>query len=173
MAAIITKLVFLNRIQYRSNDVHATFTIWPIIIITQIIQGLQILSTCCLNLPPLLEGLQSGFMHADDIRRRGQSVSDTFGYNTSKNSRANDRKVRASGGNRVQRAAEFPQIPHISNTSHSVTIKGGKDEDDWDAGSQNSHSQIIKRTQTFAVGHGPLENASSIRCDEENSITAL
>lgn len=47
------------------------FDMWPVIICTQVIQCLSIMSACILHLRPFLEALTSGFINGDDLRRRG------------------------------------------------------------------------------------------------------
>ena len=146
---------------------------WPVIILTQIIQGLEIFSTCCLNLPPFLEGMQSGFMHADDLRRRGQSVNDTYGYGSKKDGSSNTPNNSSGGRVKAHTVAQLSHIPHISSNHHKVSIKGGKDAVRSDSGSQHSQSQIIKETRTFAIDHGPADSVPSNRSDEESLYTAL
>lgn len=167
MAAIVCKLVFWNRLQSTSNPIDVVLNVWTVIITTQIIQGLEIFSTCCLNLPPFLEGTRSGFMHADDLRRRGQSYADIFGYVTQKVSNGDNGNHSMTAGGRGQGIPQLPRIPHISGTHHKVYIKGGKGDVGWDAGSQHSQSQIIKQTRSFTVNHGRLDAPLASRSDEE------
>ena len=122
----------------------------------QIVQGLEIVATCCLNLPPFLLSLQSGFMHGDDLRRRGQAVTDSYGYSISGDTGGDGSRSQrhtGAGGKRAQRVPRIPPIPHITSNGHKVSIKGGKDATNSDAESQDSRRQIIKQTRTFAVDH--------------------
>ena len=156
MVAIIIKIVYWNKWRSRRRDADETLSIWTVIILMQIVQGLEIVATCCLNLPPFLLSLQSGFMHADDLRRRGLSVTDTYDYSLGRDTKGDvSRSQRSTGasGNRVQRVSRIPQIPHISSNNHKVSIIGGKDTVNNDAGSQDSRSQIIKQTRSFAIDH--------------------
>ncbi|KAL8823380.1 MAG: hypothetical protein Q9191_005908 [Dirinaria sp. TL-2023a] len=68
VAATICKLVFWRKTWGGSDPV---FDTWSVIICTQIIQCLSITSACILYLKPFLEALTSGFIHGDDLRRRG------------------------------------------------------------------------------------------------------
>lgn len=158
MVAIISKLVFWNRSPTRKHS-DITLNIWPVILCTQMIQGLEIFATCCLNLPPFLEGLQTGFMHADDFRRRGQSINDSYGLSTSSTTKTQPTTV--SG--RIK-------IPHLSRTGHKVSVKAGSGDPRWDAGSQHSQSQIIQETRTFAVESSTAAAASR---SESQSIGGL
>ena len=158
MAAIISKLVFWNRSPARSNS-DITLDIWPVILCTQMIESLEIFATCCLNLPPLLEGLQTGFMHADDFRRRGQSINESYGLHTSSTTKT---QPTADSGRM--------RIPHISRTGHKVSVKAGLAIPMWDAGSQHSQSQIIQETRTFAVESSTSAAASR---SESQSIGGL
>ena len=154
VAAIIIKLVYWNKWLSHGRITDETLSIWTVIILTQIVQGLEIVATCCLNLPPFLLSLQSGFMHADDLRRRGLSVTDTYGHRLGRDTKADgsrSQKSTGAGGNRVQRVPRIPPIPHITNNGHKVSIKGGKDAANSDAESQDSQRQMIKQTATFAV----------------------
>ena len=154
VVAIIIKLVYWNRWRAHGRTSDETLGIWTVILLMQIVQGLEIVATCCLNLPPFLLSLQSGFMHADDLRRRGQSVTDTYGYNLGGDSNGDwsrSQKSTGKGGKRAQRVPRIPQIPHISSNGHKVSVKGGKVAANSDAESQGSQRQIIKQTRTFAI----------------------
>ena len=158
MAAIISKLVFWNRSPARRNS-DVTLDIWPVILCTQMIQSLETFATCCLNLPPLFEGLQIGFMHADDFRRRGQSINTSYGLRTSSATKTQPTTV--SGR---------MKIPHISRTGHKVSVRAGSADPRWDAGSQHSQSQIIQETRTFGVASSTAATAGR---SESQSIEGI
>ncbi|KAL8712672.1 MAG: hypothetical protein Q9220_003204 [cf. Caloplaca sp. 1 TL-2023] len=173
MSAIIAKLVYWNRMQIQRNidgSPSSTLSVWPVVITTQIIQGLEVFATCCLNLPPFLRSLQSGFMHADDLRRRGQAVTDLYGFELESTYKDDTPKTQDSDGlqDRQSREAvgasgipQIPPIPHISSNNHNVSICGGQGENAWDAGSQSSQSHIIKQTRTYAVDHHLADSAAT------------
>ena len=100
---------------------------------------------CFLYLKPFLESVESGFMRADDIRRRG--TDDYYGHTT--------------GGSSTMRSA-FSIRKHINTGSQSIglvaisslyntTTVTANEPPDMDAESQDSRAQIIKETRTFAV----------------------
>ena len=118
---------------------------WTVILCTQIVQCLSITSACFLYLKPFLESVESGFMRADDIRRRG--TDDYYGHTT--------------GGSSTTRSA-FSIRKHINTGSqsiglvamsnpHNTTTVTANEPRDMDAESQHSRAQIIKETRTFAV----------------------
>lgn len=74
IAAVICQIIYRNRIK-SSGDL--TFEIWPVILCTQIVQCLSILTTCLVYLRPFLDSLETGFIQVGDLRRR---QAPGFGY---------------------------------------------------------------------------------------------
>ena len=179
MAAMVIKLIYWNRIQSRhTENTDETLNMWPVVLSTEIVQGLEIFSTCCLNLRPFLEGLQTGFMHADDFRRRGQSVKPTHTdrvLNSFKSKTANGKTSKSYNSISVDECGRHGMtfVPHTCGDGHRVSIKGGKRNNrEWDTNSQHSRSQIIKETRTFAVDRDSLAVAPSSRSDVASTTTA-
>lgn len=114
-----------------------TLDTWPATICTQIIQCLSISCSCCLYLKPFLDSVESGLIRSDDMRRRGSDYT--------------------PGG-------ASTKMKPLSKPCYAANIEGGPagTRDDWE--SQNSRTQIIKETRTFAVETFPnLPNTSPFR----------
>ncbi|CAD6583794.1 MAG: hypothetical protein ASARMPRED_001505 [Alectoria sarmentosa] len=67
IAAIIPQITYLDRTSHTPDPTHST---WPVIICTQIIQCLSIVTACVVYLKPFLDSIQTGFIQVDDLRRR-------------------------------------------------------------------------------------------------------
>ena len=142
IAASICKLVFWDKAQDLQQSGHDP---WTVILCTQVIQCVSIISTCFLYLKPFLDSVESGFIRSDDIRRRG--TDDYYGH--------------ATGGSSAIRSA-FSTKKHDRNGSQSiglVNLPSGhhtatvttEANPDLDTESQHSRAHIIKETRTFAV----------------------
>ena len=142
IAASACKLVFWGEAQNLQKPARDP---WTVILCTQIVQCLSLTSACFLYLKPFLESVESGFMRADDIRRRG----------------TDDYYMHTSGGSSTMRSA-FSIRKHTNTGSqsiglgampspHNTTTITANESADMDAESQHSRAQIIKETRTFAV----------------------
>ena len=117
---------------------------WIVILCTQIVQCLSIISACFLYLKPFLESVESGFIRSDDIRRRGTNefYGHTGGSSTTR-SAFSTRKHARTGSQSIGLVGV--SVPH-----HTTTVTANNNPD-LDAESQHSRSHIIKETRTFTV----------------------
>ena len=136
IASSMCKLVYWNRIRGSDDPV---FDLWPVIICTEVIQGLSILCACILYLKPFLETLESGFFGGDDLRRRGGSAFDGYGSHGLSSLPSNASKV-----------SREPQ--NIFNKT-TTTIRASLPE--WDGGSQDSRANMIREARTWAITASP------------------
>ena len=127
---------------------------WRVVICTQVVQCLSIISACIPYLKPFLESLESGLMRADDLRRRdntglygSKGESGGSGYNSSNKSskfgrlkRPHELSTLGSGGNAIG-----------FGRNDATVIAGGRDTSDWDTDSRHSRSKIIRETRTWMV----------------------
>ena len=96
-------------------------------------------------------------MHADDLRRRGQSIKDTYNLTSfTKGGRTTD-----SGPERTFQG---------TTNHHDVSVEAGAINPGWDSGSQRSQSRIIKETRTFAVESSSTTNIRDLRETGEDRL---
>lgn len=142
IVASACKLSFWNNAQRLQKPGHDP---WTVILCTQIVQCLSIVSACFLYLKPFLDSVESGFIRSDDIRRRG--TNEYFGHNTGDSS-----TTRSAFSTRKHNRTGSQSIGLVGvSIPHNTTTVVANDSSDMDAESQHSRSQIIKETRTFAV----------------------
>lgn len=157
IALTVVQLTYTSA--FHSSDI--TLHLWKWTLCTQIVQCLTIITSCVPYLRPLLEGMQSGMYMSDELRRRGVTAAHrgygSNGYNksggessfSSRYTQQQSKKVLISSANISQsrRLGEFGgaagqtmveitspcEVHHDSNTV-------------LNAGSQGSHSNIVKTT---------------------------
>lgn len=115
------------------------------ILCTQVIQCLSIISASFLYLKPFLDSVESGFIRSDDMRRRGtdeysgQHTNGSSGgksvFSFRKHSRAGSQSIGLVG-------VSSPQ---------NITTVTANEPPDLDVESQHSRTHIIKETRTFTV----------------------
>ncbi|KAL8708172.1 MAG: hypothetical protein Q9220_006933 [cf. Caloplaca sp. 1 TL-2023] len=71
--AVVAQLVYFHNAT-KSDD--RTYNLWSVVICTQIVQSLSIISACVPYLKPVFDTLESGMMR--NLRRRGQSQDHTY-----------------------------------------------------------------------------------------------
>ena len=96
-------------------------------------------------------------MHADDFRRRGQSIDDSYQLNPV-----------IKGGRTVDDGLERTLVGSVNH--HDVSIEAGAVDPAWDSGSQRSQSHIIKQTRTFAVESSSTAHIIDPRQSTEESL---
>ncbi|MCJ1365418.1 hypothetical protein MMC16_004539 [Acarospora aff. strigata] len=68
LAAILAQLIYLNRTSTSTPD--PTYTTLPLVLTTQLVQNLSVITACIVYLKPFFESLESGMIRSDDLRRR-------------------------------------------------------------------------------------------------------
>ncbi|KAL9611263.1 MAG: hypothetical protein Q9167_004089 [Letrouitia subvulpina] len=74
-------LVYFNQ-SWRSDD--PPFNHWPLVVATQAVQALSIITACVPYLKPFFESLESGMIRSDDLRRQGIRTIDGYATPRSK-----------------------------------------------------------------------------------------
>lgn len=146
VAASICNIVF-RIARLPSRDI--TLVIWPVTICTQAVQCLSIVSACVLYLKPFLESLETGFIRADDMRRRGDSHSGVYG--------SYDLSSYGSSKRKELNHASKPQ----KTLGTQTLVTGGRSEQERDRESQESQSNLIREERTWMVAYAP-ESSSEL-----------
>ncbi|KAI9881206.1 MAG: hypothetical protein M1830_007184 [Pleopsidium flavum] len=151
IAAVTAQLVYLNR---ASDTTDATFDLWPLVLCTQVVQNMSIITACIPYLKPFLESLESGMMRSDDLRRRG--IEGINGYSTASSGRfgtnSSSKISSKSARNTVKQSRELEGIDQSNNNTTTITATGDSHNlYDWDAESQRSRSKMIKQTTAWTV----------------------
>ena len=140
VAASISDIVFRTT-KLPSKDI--TLDIAPDIICTQAVQCLSIVSICVLYLKPFLESLESGFIRADDMRRRGDSHDGTY----------------ASYGLSSYGSSKRKESGHASKSHKTLgtqtSVSGGRPERERNRESQESVSNLIREERSWMVAYDP------------------
>lgn len=117
------------------------------------VQNLSVITACIVYLKPFFESLETGMIRSDNLRRRagkGTSGYDPAGSAGYKPTSMKNVPLR-SGPDAV---TEFRELEGIGQQNHTTTVTTAgcvTQPYDWDAGSQRSHSKMIKQTTTWAV----------------------
>lgn len=154
---------------YYSNGAFAstdfTFSIWRAVITIELVQCLAIVTVCIPSLKPFLDGLESGQIRVDDLRRQGKSSSN--GYPTNRPGYAGYKSAKSSGLGSRSRPFESVDGPattdsQLSNVHEMVDFSKLRAQGaaktttgegaTWDGQSRTSHSsQTILIHQTWQV----------------------
>lgn len=164
ITAIIAQLVYLNR-NPGSDDY--TFDSWPMVLSSQSVQSLSIITACIPYLKPFLASLETGMIRADDLRRRG--ITGTGVQYTASIPSSGQKSIAL----RIFRPGQQSQLSERNDNAmgqgQSQPVVHGGDEHtrhaEWDAESQASRSRIIMHTTTWAV-----ESESQEGHDRELSV---
>ncbi|KAK2616280.1 hypothetical protein QQS21_000714 [Conoideocrella luteorostrata] len=103
LPAVVCHIYYFN-LSVSSPD--QTFELWPPTIIIQVIQCMSILTTCVPNLKPFLDSVESGQMHAGDLRQ-------TRSKNSA--SRSGNATTVSQSRRRCQAAPSFSTNQHSDN----------------------------------------------------------
>ncbi|MCJ1240928.1 hypothetical protein MMC14_008932 [Varicellaria rhodocarpa] len=163
IAVVAVQLVYLGRI---ANSKDPTFDVWPVAFCIQIAQCLSIFTACTFYLKPFIDGIESGFIRADDLRR--QHVAG-FGYTPAKGSGgctpdkgsngSSGKKLPFSSSSSKPKLSRDPPLTesielrnvakaHLGRLGQSANVRS--EPPDWDAHSQ---SHILRTTTLSVQGH--------------------
>ena len=120
------QVIYLNQ---ESNTKDVTFDSWPSILCTETLQSLSIILACVPFLKPFLASLQSGYLRADDSKRRttvGIYLSNDKS-DTNKSSNSNKRYVeiadeRSESAIKLQDVHSMHSVQAESNTDNETGI---------------------------------------------------
>lgn len=140
-----------------SGSADPTFDLWLVVLVTQLVQCLSIITACVPYLKPLLEALETGMIRAS-AGSSGQSYGigsvnrfKKYGLTSRLASKPNNRSQ--SSGVRMDNlgytgGAKLGDPPHNRQT---VTVSARNGAGDSDGDSQTSESKIIKKTVGWSV----------------------
>ena len=146
IGAIICELVFRNRIA-GSEDL--TFAAWPVVVCSQFVQALSIITACIPYLKPFFSSLETGMIRADDSRRLGSRSIWTYEYRKSTAPRKSFSSIllRSIGSRKLNTWQDVPSHHwHGDATNNAeVTDVDGQSTRVWETESQTSQSRMIRQ----------------------------
>ena len=141
IAAIMCELVFRNRI---AGSEDRTFAAWPVVVCSQFVQALSIITACIPYLKPFFVSLESGMIRTDDSRRLGARSIWTYGYRRTKdpNEASTGTILTSLGSRRFKPWSDVPSYGEAANGAASTDVRR-YDTRLSQAESQTSQSRII------------------------------
>ncbi|KAF7592272.1 hypothetical protein BBP40_000403 [Aspergillus hancockii] len=135
---IICQLVYFGTTADSSDPTNDT---WPVVICTQLVQSLSIVTACSPQFKPFLDSLRSTGMRLGGMTSYGHSQKAYGSYSVS--------RARSRVGTVRSNAHELVSIP--IQDSHQTTVTVSSPSLGWDAESQSSQTHIIRETRTWTV----------------------
>ncbi|POR39145.1 Uncharacterized protein TPAR_00654 [Tolypocladium paradoxum] len=155
--AVICHIYFFNRAVNSSDSAFDTFNMWQPTIIMQVIQCLNIVTTCIPYLKPFLDSLESGRMSTGDLLQTinansGSSKSGPGSGQTSGN-RGNSRDIAPAGAvtsaasHRQHKIYELVQIPpKLKGATATAVAMQDRHSASWDRQSHTSQTVLVQQT---------------------------
>ncbi|KAE8355354.1 hypothetical protein BDV28DRAFT_48871 [Aspergillus coremiiformis] len=137
IASILCQVIAISK---WSASPDLTYESWVVVISTQLVQSLSIMTACSPQFRPFLDGLRSTGVRLDEITTHSRSQK---GYGSSSASRARSRKLE---GTDRDDAHELVTVP-----IHQTTVTTSAPSANWDAESQCSDTHIIREIRTWTV----------------------
>lgn len=141
IGAVTCELVYRNR---AAGSQDRTFTQWPVVICSQFVQALSIITACIPYLKPFFVSLETGMIRTDDARRMESKSTRTYWYSRS----TGPKKNIASTLLRPMRSKKSEEWTELS--TQRVTAAGpnsstanSQNTGTWDTESLTSQSRII------------------------------
>ncbi|KAL9129042.1 MAG: hypothetical protein Q9217_002412 [Psora testacea] len=157
IAATIAQLYKLRHHVLGSTDL--TFDLWQVVLCTEIVQALSIITACIPYLKPFLEALDTGMIRVDAMPR-----SKIYGLSSYTLTSHSENKKNPSSGNRSQFPPKPTKIQPLKTLpaetvyayganveGQSAVVSSDGPQTDPDAESQSSQSRIIKKTIGWTV----------------------
>ena len=144
IGAIICELVFRNRIA--GSEDH-TFAAWPVVICSQFVQALSIITACIPYLKPFFASLETGMIRADDSQRLRSRSFWTYVYRRSAAPKkgSSSTMLTSIGSRRFETWTDVPSHGEATNSGESTDIQR-RETRVSDTESQTSQSRIIPQT---------------------------
>lgn len=156
----IVQIYFLHTRYAGSSD--PTFDLWLVVLITEIVQSLSLITACVPYLKPFLEALETGMIRASagtQIHGYGSGYGSgsgnrfkPYGPASKLSSKAN--RGRQQNGVRMDNLGYPPGGANLGASSpntQTVTVTSKRHTGDSDGDSQSSESKIIKKTIGWSV----------------------
>lgn len=147
------QVYFLNSRYAGSSD--PTFDLWLVVLITEIVQSLSLITACIPYLKPFLQALETGMIRANGGAQihgygpgYGSGSSKRFKPLSSKGNRGQLNGVRMNSLGYAPGEGQFgTNLPN----GQTVTVTSKRRAGDSDGDSQSSESKIIKKTVGWSV----------------------
>lgn len=149
----------------RTHSPDATFDFWLIAVSMSLSQCLAIVTACIPYLKPFLDGLESGMIRSDLLRRGDVTASQAAKYGYGSHF-SKERKSPHSSANKSVLHNNQLELDSINTngprtTVASVMASGNQDGVEWDAGSHSSRTQIIRQVKTWGVMSSEISEGQS------------
>ncbi|KAL8825326.1 MAG: hypothetical protein Q9191_004485 [Dirinaria sp. TL-2023a] len=149
----IVQIYLLNNRYAGSSD--PTFDLWLVILVTEIVQSLSLITACIPYLKPFLQALETGMIRANGgAQIHGYGTA--YGSGSSKrlkplSSKGNRRQLNGVRMNSLGYAPGEGQLGGNLPNHQTVTVTSRRHAGDSDGDSQSSESKIIKKTVGWSV----------------------
>ena len=150
IAATAIQIYYTNHEIPGSADL--TFDLWQVVLWTEIVQAVSLITACIPYLKPFLEALETGMIRADGGATRRKGLSE---YGSSQGSRGYQKQSSSSNGKKSR--SRDPEALHQDSiamgnfhpgdmkTQTATVSARGRGPAESDADSQSSQSKIIKK----------------------------
>ena len=146
IGAATAELVFRNR---NAGSADRTFTTWTVVICSQFIQALSIITACVPYLKLFFSNLETGMIRTDDSRRlESRSRPSKQRSKARRKKSALSTKLRSSGSRPGSSTVRF-NVLHEDYIPITHIVGGHSHKRTNDTGSQTSHTRILKQTDIW------------------------
>ena len=145
--AVMAELVFRNK---GANSSDRTFAPWTVVICSQFVQTLSIITACVPYLKPFFSSLETGMIRADDSRRlESRSIPLSNERSTGREKKGVLSTLSGSSASRPAPSTGRSVALH-GDYATSTQVSGGRGHKRTDdAESQTSQSKILKQTDIW------------------------
>ena len=143
----MAELVFRNK---GANSSDRTFAPWTLVICSQFVQTLSIITACVPYLKPFFSSLETGMIRADDSRRlESRSIPLSNERSTAREKKGALSTLSGSSARR-QAPSTGRSVALHEDYATSTQVTGGRGHKRTDdEGSQTSQSKILKQTEIW------------------------
>lgn len=148
IGAVTAELVVRNM---GADSADRTFTSWRVVICSQFVQALSIITACVPYLKPFFSSLETGMIRADDSRRlESRSIwsSHSKQRSTTRTKKSVLSTMSRSSASRPGASTVPSDALHEDYTLNTHVI-GGRNPRTDDTGSQTSRTKILKQTDIW------------------------
>lgn len=144
MGAIVCELVFRNRI---AGSEDYTFASWPVVICSQFVQALSIMTACVPYLKPFFASLESGMIRSDDSRRLDTRSTSNLGYSKSSGQKKSFSSMLLRSNESKKGGTGIVSSSHEDATiNFELKDSNGQSSGAWETGSQTSQARMVYPT---------------------------
>ena len=143
IVAIICELVFRNRIA--GSEDH-TFAAWPVVMCSQLVQALSIITACIPYLKPFFASLETGMIRTDDSQRLRSFWTYIYRRSAAPQKGSSSTMLRSIGSRRSNTWTDVPSHGEATNNAESTDVHR-RETHLSETESQTSQSRIIPQTR--------------------------